>query len=308
MEMYCKFCGSRIASNTTKCASCGANIDFNDGGQSFFEDNELDAWQSDNIVKGLQTSMPKTEMSECLPLNDAEHEKIFAATRVKTNVGTIGTRSRTRKKKKTVFDYLNLSSSNRLIIFCIASALAVVLLATAIIAVLNSGDNSITDEKTYDTSYTEQVGSNDDMQASDKEQATEDNVKTEIKDIKIIIDNKEILHPVSAYIIDEKLYVSLDRVLKAEGYKTGVTTDYNENCIRYDHETSNKTIEIEKGTASILVIGEDEAPEDVEWQQLEATNFNEGAETYVPAKSFFATIGYSNVKYDMENVTLIVEK
>ena len=59
--MYCKFCGNRITLNTTKCISCGSAINFRDGGQSFFDDNELEAWRNDNPVSENNTNMPKTE-------------------------------------------------------------------------------------------------------------------------------------------------------------------------------------------------------------------------------------------------------
>ena len=73
--MYCKYCGSRIASDTTKCVSCGANIDLNDGGQSFFDDNELNAWQSDSISYNAQSSVPRTEMREPLPKRHLQDHK-----------------------------------------------------------------------------------------------------------------------------------------------------------------------------------------------------------------------------------------
>lgn len=58
--MYCKFCGSRISLNTIKCGTCGANINLRDGGQTFFEDNELKAWMNDTVEYGNNTNMPKT--------------------------------------------------------------------------------------------------------------------------------------------------------------------------------------------------------------------------------------------------------
>ena len=156
--MYCKYCGSRITPDTTKCVYCGANIDLNDGGQSFFDDNELNAWQSDSMAYNAQSSVPRTEMREPLPEkpNIEEYEKTLERPRVST--GTRRVRSRRRaKKKKNILDYFKLSSSNKLIIFCIASALAIVLLVVAIIAVLNS-ENEDTDEvKTGYTTVADEV-------------------------------------------------------------------------------------------------------------------------------------------------------
>lgn len=321
--MYCKYCGSRITSDTTKCVSCGANIDLNDGGQSFFDDNELNAWQSDSMAYNAQSSVPRTEMREPLPEKsnfEEEYEKTFA--RPQASVSTRGTRSRSRaRKKKNILDYLNLSSSNKLIIFCIASALAIVLLVVAIIAVLNSGNDETTMETTptnYSTSATDEntvnsnanekepvENSNSNANKGTEDNKTKENEKSEVKGIKVLIDNKEISHPVSAYIVNEKIYVSIDRVLKAEGYKAGVKTNYNENRIRYDHSKTSKAIEIEKGTKKIWIRENDES---VTTQYLDGANFNEGSDTYVAAKSFFNKIGYSKVDYDKESMTLTVSK
>lgn len=184
--MYCKYCGSRIASDATKCESCGANIDLNDGGQSFFDDNELNAWQSESVLCNAQTSVPKTEMREPLTEKDnfeEEYDKAFA--RPQASVVTRDTRSRRRsKKKKNILDYLNLSSSNKLIIFCIASALAIVLLVVAIIAVLNSGNDSTDETATQSNTsgYTQQVDNN--TEQDNQQTSITDNSTTEISEEK----------------------------------------------------------------------------------------------------------------------------
>ena len=175
--MYCKYCGSRITPDTTKCVSCGANIDLNDGGQSFFDDTELNAWQSDSMAYNAQSSVPRTEMREPLPEKsnfEEEYEKTFE--RPQASVGTRGTRSRSRaKKKKNIMDYLNLSSSNKLIIFCIASALAIVLLVVAIIAVLNSGD------KNTDETATQSSASGYTATVDNSAEQTENNVQQQVQ-------------------------------------------------------------------------------------------------------------------------------
>lgn len=310
--MYCKYCGSRIASDDTKCASCGADIDLNDGGQSFFDDNELIDWQNENTPFGTKTSVPKTEMREPLPEKNAfeEDEKTFI--RPQSSVGARDTYSRRRpKKEKKILDFLNLSGSNKLIIFCIASALAIVLLTVAIIAVLNSGkDESNSDgvQPSYSTSINSESSVDDTnkvvAQNTEKKEDNEED-KEEVKGIRILINNQEISHPVSAYIISSKIYISIDRVLKAEGYKNGVKTEYNENRIRYDHTKTSKAIEIEKGTNKIWIRENDE---DVDTKYLDGANFNEGSDTYVAAKSFFNMLGYSKVEYDNSTKTLSISK
>lgn len=318
--MYCKFCGSQIIPNATKCVSCGAKIDLNDGGQSFFDDSELNDWKDGSIMQSHQISVPKTEMREPLPDNmnlKKEYEKSIPAPQASINA-SIPCYIRDSKKKKSLSDYLNLSSSTKLIIFCISSALAIVLLVVAIIAVINSGkDESNTDatQTNYNTSvYEENTNNSDKNTKTDnefnvtdekKEKDKEQEDKVEIKDIKILINEKEISYPVSAYMIDNKLYISIDRVLKAEGYKTGVQTNYNDNRVRYDHEKTSKAIEIEKGTNKIWIRENDEK---VQTQYLDGVNFNKDTDTYVPAKSFLNKIGYSKVVYDSEKQTLIVNK
>lgn len=331
--MYCKYCGSRIASDTTKCVSCGANIDLNDGGQSFFDDNELSAWQSDIVSYNAQTSMPKTEMREPLPEKadfDEEYEKAFA--KPQASVGTRGSYSRRRsKKKKNIFDYLNISSSNKLIIFCIASALVIVLLVVAIIAVLNSGDEA-TDETTSQTNtsgYTQQTDNATTKQNNNQQTPTEtqnneivenepikqENTqdilkdKTEIKDVKIFDkDGKEVSHSVSAYIDENNtLYVSLDKILKHEGYKNGRANGNDRNRILYEHKSSGKVIEIEKGTNKIWIT---EPGEDAVTQWLDGANFNVGDNTYIPIKSFLTKYGYdgNKVKWDEKEKALYFSK
>lgn len=308
--MYCKFCGSRIASDTTKCVSCGADIDFNDGGQSFFDDNELDAWKNNGVSGRVPTSVPKTEMREPLSLREESLKKEDGGRFVpQTSADTKAVRSQTRSKKKSMMDYFSLSSANKLIIFCIASALAIVLLAVAIIAVLNSGgDESDTDalQTSYGTSVDDEL--TDGSDADTGSVGTEnDNNKGEIENIKILMNNQEISHPVSAYIVEDKIYISIDRILKAEGYKTGVKTEDNENRIRYDHNKNSKAVEIEKGTDEIW-IRENSEDVDVDTQYLDGKNFNVGTDTYVEAKSFLNKIGYSKVEYDRESNTLTVER
>lgn len=43
--MYCKFCGNHMEDNSIICGRCGSDIDPNDGGQSFYDDEELNEWR-----------------------------------------------------------------------------------------------------------------------------------------------------------------------------------------------------------------------------------------------------------------------
>jgi len=102
--MYCKFCGNKIVSNASQCMRCGARINLADGGQTFYEENELDSW-----VAGSGSNIPQTEIRT-------------------TPYGRKKIAKRNGKKP---------SGSNKLIVFCIISALVIVLLVVAIIAISN---------------------------------------------------------------------------------------------------------------------------------------------------------------------------
>ncbi len=325
--MYCKFCGNRIASNTTKCTACGANIDLTDGGQSYFDDNELDAWQSDSLMmKGPKTYMPKTEMREVSDGDFAENYETYLQ-KPQASSSSRGSRSQVRrkKKKKTILDYFNLSSSNRLIIFCIASALAIVLLVVAIIAVISGGDNENQSEgQTTNSGYSQTI---DDQPTTTPAQTAEPRTdvdterekaeknseaiknKIEIKDIKVKDENgKDVPHSVSGYMSENNsLYLSLDKVLKHMGYKNGRKNGNNPNRIIYEHNTSGKVVEIEKDTNMIWITSPGET---ATTDYLSGNNFNVGDDTYVPIQSFLSKMGYneSKVVWDKEEKTLYFNK
>lgn len=57
--MYCKYCACALGQNDIrKCPNCGANINLLDGGQTFFEDADLQAWRE----RPAEAAMPKTEL------------------------------------------------------------------------------------------------------------------------------------------------------------------------------------------------------------------------------------------------------
>lgn len=124
--MYCKFCGNEISSDTSKCSSCGAIIRFNDGGQSFYEDSELEVWQKQTV--------PKTVDIPVVPVPN----------------------SPAPRAKKTLLDYLNLSNPRNFLIFLGISAVIIILLSLAIIVNLvgdrKSGEETQKEEQLVDVS------------------------------------------------------------------------------------------------------------------------------------------------------------
>lgn len=300
--MHCKFCGNRIDSSSTKCMSCGANIDFNDGGQSFFDDNELDSWQSDSIVQGPVTSMPKTEILEN---EQPENTKIVEKYPSRRSQRSSGSRTG-RKKKKNGLDILNLSSANKLIIFCIASAVAIVLLVAAIVSVITGRKDDGTENN---SSSVNQTTASDNVQSGVQEQNAVgaeqvQSSRTEILNIKIIKCSEEVPHPVPAYMIDEKLYISLDQILAHEKYKARQSEENSKNRVYYEHSQTGKRIGVEIGTANIWL---NEKDEDNPPLVLDGNSFYENNEIYVRAESFYIKEGYNNVTYDKDNNILNIE-
>ncbi len=328
--MYCKFCGNKIAANSTKCVSCGAKIDLTDGGQSFFDDNELDAWQSDNdIMRGPRTSMPRTEMREVSANRYADDGQLYRR-RQYTSHSTGLSRSRTHKKKKNLFfNIANLSNANRLIVFCITSVLAIVLLVVAIVSVIIDGTSD--EQETQNAVHTQQVEgettengnvtpdaaststtqpNENDTRADDKPEATptpiaqtneNENVpdktkdRTEIRDIKVMDEQgKRVAHSVPGYNCDGSVYLSIDRILLHMGYGDGQT---NKDEVTYEHKISGKVVKIKKGTNQIWV---KEAKGVFIAKRMLGETFNETSDTYVPIRSLLGVLGYdeNEVEYD----------
>lgn len=122
--MYCKYCGNRTDSTSEKCAFCGAKINLRDGGQSFFDDNELKDWQEGGF-SDINSSVPKTEIKE------------IKATPARVRRGARSFQTHKRKKSNG----LNITNPNRLIIFCIVLVLAVVLIVVSLIAIFNNAND-----------------------------------------------------------------------------------------------------------------------------------------------------------------------
>ncbi len=321
--MYCKFCGNTIASNTTKCTACGANIDLNDGGQSFFDDNELDAWQSDSLaMKGPKTYMPKTEMREASDSSFEENYETYLQ-RPQASSSSRGSRSQVprKKKKKTILDYLNLSSSNRLIIFCIASALAIVLLVVAIIAVISGGDKeeqtegqatnsgysqTIDDQTTTSSAQQTEIRTDNNIE-QDKTETNNETVKdkTEIKDMVIKKGEKELSNSALGYDINGVVYVALYDILKHEGYRDKYLPD-DGNPV-YDHnKDKGSRIGVKLNAKDIWFISDNDSSKPP--QYLEYNIYEIDGVIYVPAESFLENFGCEKVDYDTQKKTLYYEK
>ena len=141
--MYCKICGNKIEYGSNRCSSCGNVINTQDGGQSFYEEYDLTEWRT----------ITPTPVQASVPVTTVKDANNFSAPNV------VRTPVRKRKKKKSVFD---LSNSNKFIIFCIVSVVAIVLLATAILLVI--GNITGDDEIEYDDKFVETQVSGDYLQ------------------------------------------------------------------------------------------------------------------------------------------------
>lgn len=144
-----------------KCPFCGADINIHDGGQSFYDDNELMDWQTD--VKSIaNTRMPDMDFNDMPPDNTNN----FAVEEKKSKHV-----SRRKKKKNKSVNYPSLSNANVLIILCILSALVVVLLCSLILTIPKSlngeGDNQIVSPTEGTTKAEDLTGSNGDPKTDD---------------------------------------------------------------------------------------------------------------------------------------------
>ncbi|MCH5185432.1 MAG: hypothetical protein J1F64_04825, partial [Oscillospiraceae bacterium] len=260
--MYCKYCGNRLAQNSVKCAACGANIDLNDGGQSFFDDNELDAWQSEGINQGPKTSMPKTEI---LGNDQRDHNDFIKGFSPRAPQMT-GRRTpaysvsyQRHGKNNNLSSIADILSSNRLIILCIAAALVIALCTAAVIAVLNRG-NTTEDEDNSGVTQTEQprdaVQENmivtDPVPAEVNNETTQEDEKPEEAvserrdvEIEVKIDGKDVKNPGNAYMQNNLLYVSYDKILKYEGYEYK-KSESKGKIVYYEKKQDNKAVKIEK--------------------------------------------------------------
>lgn len=325
--MYCKFCGNRITADETMCGSCGAPIDLNDGGQSFFDDKELEAWKSERVLQETSVSVPKTEMREpFVPKSLPNDEVVKEDHRTLPQAGVYAAvpyadygKKKERKKKSC-----GVSGSNKLIVFCIVAVLAIVLLTVAVIAIFN-GNKEKTESETSQSGYTmnrdavsaekstpDTSGETSEQETSEQESVESEEVipeilnhKTEMKDIKIVDKNgNEIPYSVSAYIDEQGVfYISLDTLLKYTGYKNGVENGNDSNRIVYEHRSGTKVIEIEKETNKIWIT---KSGEEAVTKYLDYANFNVGDHTYVPVKSFLGKCGYeeNQVTWDVQEKML----
>ena len=187
--MYCKHCGGPLELTDAKCRNCGAGIDFLDGGQSFFEDSDLQEWGNRTMPL---TPIPKTESREeekNVSVNlsrphKAENagtngmgkamDKISWLKKKITNTGTEKKKPRNKhgKKKKT-----RIVNPNRLITVCIAFALVLVLIVVAIwkIVEISSGDKNTGDMPSPSaTEQTESAGTDEESADTDNSEKSSD--------------------------------------------------------------------------------------------------------------------------------------
>lgn len=295
--MFCKFCGNRITENTKKCVSCGAKIDLNDGGQSFFDDLELTAWQGGAFDNN--SVVPKTEMlnvpkeMKYIPMSSEPMPQMDDML-MNDEASTLSRRPRTYEKRSIA---KRDKQYDNLMIFCVVAVLIIVLLVVTLIVCLNDRNDNKDADVVQDT-YTQQV------ETPDYSYPVEDD-REEITDIQIFVEDKQMEYPVSAYMVNDVLYLSIDRILRFYDYKDGVPADAVGNVVKYVHKTLPKEIDLEKGTQNIWI---KENNEEGELRLLDDVNFNVDNETYVPARSFFGALGYSCADYNADANKMIVMK
>ncbi len=119
--MYCKFCGSKIDPNTQKCKVCGATIRLTDGGQTYYDEHELDDWS-------------KSPDSKQFPITEEVFPEAYG------------------KKPSSASDFFNLSNPKNMLIFCIVGGAVILVLVIAILVACFSdrGKEDTKDEVDYE--------------------------------------------------------------------------------------------------------------------------------------------------------------
>lgn len=270
--MYCKYCGGRLTQNSKKCAECGAEIDFFDGGQSYYDDNELDAWQSDSIESsGANTDMPKTAIIEPgapsrKPSYSPERRRDSYGDRGNARSELARPRQNTAKKKKSFLG--RMSMSTKLIMAGIASAIVLVLIVVAIFAIATSGN-----KVNYVT----------------------------VKDAVVMLDKKEIKGIDKVYMEEtQTVFLPIDKVLSELGYKK---TDENREG-RITYENKEDEIKIIVCLDSDYMIMQISGKSD-ERKTLEKPTTKMDREVCVAAASFMKVLGY-DVEWDKDKKVAII--
>lgn len=271
--MYCKFCGSVLTSNATKCMACGAKIDLNDGGQSFFDDNELSAWQNDNI--GMSgNGMPRTNL-----LTPTAGKGGYGRTQsnpgLKINMRHSGTGMNTKK----------------LWIFGIASSLTVIAIVVGIILIFTLGGDG---DKASSPGGGGAAGQIAGAQSSDSK-----GERKELKNITIVDENgATIKHPAPVFSVNDTIYLSIDYVLVKMGYEYEGNDVKNKDIVIFKHGQNKKEVKYQKDSNNVWVGGK--------FHTLSVKLFNEGANTYVPIKEFLVKLNYEvEWQEDKKLLTLI---
>lgn len=267
--MYCKYCGGRLTQNSKKCAECGAEIDFFDGGQSYYDDNELDAWQSDSIESsGANTDMPKTAIIEPgapsrKPSYSPERRRDSYGDRGNARSELARPRQNTAKKKKSFLG--RMSMSTKLIMAGIASAIVLVLVVVAIYGIVAGRGTKLN----YD----------------------------EYKDAVVMLDKKEIKSIDTVYLEEtDTLYLPVEKLLAEIGYKM---TDNKRGEITFKNKEEEITIVIKLDTTDMCmsIPGKSDNKTPLELQTIKIDR-----EVFVPAKSFMEKLGY-DVGWDGKSKT-----
>ena len=275
--MYCKFCGKALSANSTKCEYCGAKIDLNDGGQSFYDDNELKVWQN---------SIPTTKMIDAVPNMQPQ------AAYMPYSTSSPSRRSHAHsRRKKTLADRINFSNPNVLIISCVASVMIFVLLFLLIMSpvVKKKDDNeNVTD-------YVPEVVGPVKIE------------QTPISGLTIIVDTNQIEYTGNAYIINDSTYVSARQILKAEGFDDGVRVKQKDVEFRFRYKNKSTKMEIEVEPTNVVYLSRNGGKTEPTYMKLNAVK--EENEVFVPVRSFYMDIlGYSDVSVGETESIIIVKK
>ena len=314
--MYCKFCGGPLTPESSTCASCGAKIDKSDYGQTFFEADDLLAWKEissepDSVVahkSGFQygSSCPE-ECPDDISVAD-DTGSCYSANDYTSSVD----------KKRLTF----------LKVFCIVSVIIIIALSATIVYISRLGSNEASDESIIvgenientdnanDSNTTETTETEEGTEADSSEKNDDQTLPAPpapdsetprasipdmlvIEGIKIRVNNANINYNSEGRMLNNRLFVSAEPVLKHIGYNTVTTSD--DGSVIFKKRTGEE-IELKDHERSFSVKAADGT---IKQYDMIYPCFN--IETiFVHSGSFFDKLGY-DVIYDKDTKVLSLE-
>ncbi|MCD7777181.1 MAG: hypothetical protein LUH47_01585 [Clostridiales bacterium] len=151
--MYCKFCGNHMEDNSIICGRCGSDIDPNDGGQSFYDDEELNEWRESSSLPEIRTIMPTAEISQDDDFEDEIDERLRRETTTIVRSGKTSVSKRKTSNKKN-----SKKGTDIYIIIGLCVLIAVMVISLAVFIFINKENENKVDSNEETTSEISESG------------------------------------------------------------------------------------------------------------------------------------------------------